>query len=470
MIDFKRIPLSLLDFNTGQISGLPANPREWTDHELKRLAKSLKETPELAEARGCIVVPLGSRFVVLGGNLRLSAAKHLKWRDIMCAVLPEDTKVAKLKEIVLKDNSSFGSWDLSLLRKDWAEFDFGDWGINVTWDTVGPTPDASVGETPQEEIERMRQEFEERMARSEISEEDEEYQEFLEKFKLKKTTDDCYTPAPVYDAVARYVVAEYGLDRANFVRPFYPGGDYQKEKYPEGCVVVDNPPFSIMAEILRFYDSKGIKFFLFAPTLTLFSSSSSASTCTALPCRLAVIYENGASVNTSFLTNLERGGVRFRSAPKLQAMVQEGIDEFTRTLKKQLPKYSYPPHIITSSWVGALSRLGIEFSVPVAESEGISYLDSQKASGKAIYGKGYIVSDRENSAKKVAELFGILITDPAYSFAPKNKIEMTLFFIYFSNSFQQDINMLMLIYKEGIQKWYPLYVWIYIKQALQVLP
>lgn len=402
MMEFRKIALTELDFNTGQIPGLPPNPREWTDLELKRLAKSMKNTPELVEARGCIVIPYEGRYVVLGGNLRLAAAKFLKWRDIMCAVLPEGTKVAKLKEIVLKDNSSFGSWDLSLLRKDWSEFDFGDWGINVTWDTAGPAPDASVSETPQEEIERMKREFEERMARGEISEEDEEYQGFLEKFKLKKTTDDCYTPAPVYNAVVRYVEETYSVSRDKFVRPFYPGGDYQNESYPEGCVVVDNPPFSIMAEILRFYDSKGIKFFLFAPTLTLFSSSS-AGACTALPCTLAVIYENGASVNTSFLTNLEPRSIRFRSAPKLQAMVQEGIDEFTKTLKKQLPKYSYPPHIITSSWVGILSRLGIEFSVPVAESEDISGLDSQKASGKAIYGKGYIVSDRVKAEREKAE-------------------------------------------------------------------
>ena len=401
-MDFKKIHLTRLDFNTGQIPGLPPNPREWTDLELKRLAKSMKNTPELVEARGCIVVPYEGRYVVLGGNLRLAAAKYLKWPDIMCAVLPEGTKVSKLKEIVLKDNSSFGSWDLSMLRKDWAEFDFGDWGINVTWDTAGPVPDASVSETPQEEVERMRQEFEERMARGEISEEDEEYQEFLEKFKLKKTTDDCYTPAPVYDAVARYVEETYGVSRDRFVRPFYPGGDYQSEKYPEGCVVVDNPPFSIMAEILRYYDSKGIKFFLFAPTLTLFSSTSN-TTCTALARTLAVIYENGASVNTSFLTNLEPKGVRFRSAPKLHAMVQEGIDEFCKSLRRSLPKYQYPPHILTAPWVGRLSALGIEFSVPVAESEGISGLDSQKAAGKVIYGKGYIVSDRVKAEREKAE-------------------------------------------------------------------
>ena len=38
MIDFRRIALTELDFNTGQIPGLPANPREWADTELKRLA------------------------------------------------------------------------------------------------------------------------------------------------------------------------------------------------------------------------------------------------------------------------------------------------------------------------------------------------------------------------------------------------------------------------------------------------
>ena len=398
MIDFRRIGLSQLEPNTGQIQGLPANPRAWTDREVRRLSKSMKATPELAEARGCIVVPHEGRYVVLGGNLRLEGAKSLKWPSIMCAVLPEDTKPAKLQEIVLKDNSSFGSWDLSLLRRDWAEFDLPEWGIEVTWDTAGPDPTRT--ETEQETIERMQREFQERMAAGEISEEDEEYQEFLEKFKLKKTTDDCYTPAPVYDAVARYVEETYGVSRAKFVRPFYPGGDYRREKYPADCVVVDNPPFSIMAEILKFYHERGIRFFLFAPTLTLFSSSSA---CTALPCALAVIYENGASVNTSFLTNLEPKHIRLRSAPKLHAMVQAGVDEYVKTLRKSLPKYSYPPHIITSAWVGALSRLGIEFSVPVDESETISGLDSQKESGKAIFGKGYIVSDAVKAEREKAE-------------------------------------------------------------------
>ena len=52
----------------------------------------------------------------------------------------------------------------------------------------------------------------------------------MKKFEAKRTTDDCYTPDVVYDAVAEWVASEYNVSRANFVRPFYPGGDYQNEK------------------------------------------------------------------------------------------------------------------------------------------------------------------------------------------------------------------------------------------------
>lgn len=55
-----------------------------------------------------------------------------------------------------------------------------------------------------------------------------EYSAFLDKFEPKLTTDDCYTPANVYNVISEYVASCYGLDCQNFVRPFYPGGDYVK--------------------------------------------------------------------------------------------------------------------------------------------------------------------------------------------------------------------------------------------------
>ena len=132
------------------------------------------------------------------------------------------------------------------------------------------------------------------------------YEEFVEKFKPKKTTDDCYTPQWAYDVVSEYVAKKYNLNPANFLRPFFPGGDFERENYPPEAVVVDNPPFSILSKILRFYDKHNIRYFLFAPSLTVFSSISGVKNACAIFVDLSLIYENGATVRTGFVTNLER--------------------------------------------------------------------------------------------------------------------------------------------------------------------
>ena len=65
-----------------------------------------------------------------------------------------------------------------------------------------------------------------------------DYDGFVEKFKPKKTTDDCYTPPEVYDVVLKHVREKYNIaDDVPIVRPFYPGGDYEHYDYPEGWVV-----------------------------------------------------------------------------------------------------------------------------------------------------------------------------------------------------------------------------------------
>lgn len=119
------------DPNTGQLAPhLPANPRLWTKKDVQDLARSMKDTPELAEARGPIVVPYeDGHYLILGGNMRREAAAYNKEPDLLCAVLPADTPTAKMKEIVLKDNSSFGKFNFEMLRKDWGEFEFQDIGI-----------------------------------------------------------------------------------------------------------------------------------------------------------------------------------------------------------------------------------------------------------------------------------------------------------------------------------------------------
>lgn len=129
----QRLNLQELEQNTGQIPGLPANPRQWTRDEIDRIAKSLKETPELFEARPIIVIPHEGKYVILGGNLRYEGCKKNKAKDAPCFVMPADTPTEKLMEIVIKDNGSFGAWDYDALANEWDDLPLADWGV-PDWD------------------------------------------------------------------------------------------------------------------------------------------------------------------------------------------------------------------------------------------------------------------------------------------------------------------------------------------------
>ena len=228
----------------------------------------------------------------------------------------------------------------------------------------------------------------------------ETYEEFVEKFKPKLTTDDCYTPAVVYGAVADWVAAEYGLNKSQFVRPFYPGGDYEAFDYSDGVVVVDNPPFSILAQIVKYYTAHGIPFFLFAPSLTLFRYG---DFCKVLACNASVTYENGAQVNTSFITNLEPHEIRARSAPSLYQVVDVANRANQAETTRTLPKYVYPESVITAAQLQQYSMRGIDFFIPRAESVRISGLDSQKPYKKAIYGCGLLLSEKLTADRERAD-------------------------------------------------------------------
>lgn len=230
-----------------------------------------------------------------------------------------------------------------------------------------------------------------------------DYGEFTDKFMPKLTTDDCYTSVEVYEAVLGWLREKVDIEGCNIVRPFWPGGDYEAYDYKEDDVVVDNPPFSILARILRFYQGRGIRFFLFGPQLTLFSSSSS-SFATYIPCACSVEYANGAKVNTGFISNLF-GDVLAMSAPDLRKRIKEAQEKARGIASASLPKYEYPPEVLTSSMLGYLSTHGVEFVVMRDEvsPRPLSALASQKAVGKAIYGYGWLISEKKAAEKKAAE-------------------------------------------------------------------
>ena len=55
------------------------NPRIIKDNKFKKLVKSIKDFPEMLEKRPLII---DENNVVLGGNMRLKALEHLKYKKV----------------------------------------------------------------------------------------------------------------------------------------------------------------------------------------------------------------------------------------------------------------------------------------------------------------------------------------------------------------------------------------------------
>ena len=68
-----------------------------------------------------------------------------------------------------------------------------------------------------------------------------------------------------------------------------------------------------------------------------------------------------------------------------------------------MPKYVYPDSVLTAAQVNAYALRGVYYEVNRDECEIISALDSQKPSGKAIYGGGLLLSDRERADRERAD-------------------------------------------------------------------
>lgn len=228
------------------------------------------------------------------------------------------------------------------------------------------------------------------------------YEEFIEKFKPKLTTDDCKTPPLIYDAILEWVCNEYKVDKSSVIRPFWPGCDYTKENYKEGCVVVDNPPFSILSKICSWYIERGIKFFLFSPSLTILSKEN-AMKMNHIVCDSDIVYENGAKVKTSFVTNLGDGETILQTEPSLTRTIDRVTEQLRKEKKREIPKYEYPYNIVTSAMMQKYSRYGIDFKVKKEECIHIQAMDEQRKHKKGVFGGGLLLSDKAAAKRAAAE-------------------------------------------------------------------
>ena len=116
----------------------PENPRTIKDAAFKRLVKSLEDCPDLFNARPLLCSDRTGELVVLGGNMRLRAAKELKYKEVPVIIMKGLTEEQE-REIAIKDNGAFGEWDYDALANDWSHLPLADWGVDIPDDFVAPS-------------------------------------------------------------------------------------------------------------------------------------------------------------------------------------------------------------------------------------------------------------------------------------------------------------------------------------------
>jgi DNA modification methylase len=112
----------------------PKNPRLIKDEKFKKLVKSIQEFPDMLNKRPLIVfTDVDSKYVVLGGNMRLKACKEVGIKEIPVIVADEWTEEQKA-EFLIKDNVGFGEWDWDGLANEWDVEKLQDWGLDLPVD------------------------------------------------------------------------------------------------------------------------------------------------------------------------------------------------------------------------------------------------------------------------------------------------------------------------------------------------
>lgn len=155
-IQIQFVPIELLEYNEGQIPGVPENPRTREDTKQRNLEKSIEELPEMTIARAALCFPYNGRYVVIGGNRRLEAQRALKRKEVPIIALPEDTPVDKLRRMALLDNESTGQTDWTKLAKEWSKDEIRAWNIETPKGWFNEVPGKKAEEDNYTEPEKLK--------------------------------------------------------------------------------------------------------------------------------------------------------------------------------------------------------------------------------------------------------------------------------------------------------------------------
>jgi len=104
----------------------PDNPRVIKDASFKKLVQSIKDFPEMLDARPLV---LNKDKMILGGNMRHKAAAEAGRKEVPVVIV--DWSLEKQREFIIKDNVSGGEWDWDNLANEWDAEELDNWGLEL---------------------------------------------------------------------------------------------------------------------------------------------------------------------------------------------------------------------------------------------------------------------------------------------------------------------------------------------------
>ncbi len=105
--------------NIAEIKENPINLRVIKDNKFANLVQSIKDFPKMLEKRPLVsFTDKDGKLVVLGGNMRLKAAKECGIKELP-VITADDWTVEQRAEFLIKDNLIFGKWNYEELNADW---------------------------------------------------------------------------------------------------------------------------------------------------------------------------------------------------------------------------------------------------------------------------------------------------------------------------------------------------------------
>ena len=112
------------------LTKLEGNPRIIKDKQFETLCKSIKDNPDYFEARPLILSNRTGELVIIAGNQRYEAAKHLNLKKVPTYLI-EGLTEDREREIIIRDNVNNGEWNHDILANEWDIDELLEWGVQL---------------------------------------------------------------------------------------------------------------------------------------------------------------------------------------------------------------------------------------------------------------------------------------------------------------------------------------------------